>query len=302
MPGGELFSYWGDSSVRAATLLVTLGSFADTGHVQRILDDHLRQPDEQLIGQFDADQITSYREQRPVVVFDKDHYTNYQPHEFALRLLTDTHGHSFLLLNGPEPGLAWERVAVEIESLVCRHDVEQTIMLSSIPMPVPHTRKVLVTRYASRSEILHDHRPMFGTVNLPATFPSLLTVRLAEAGHDVIGLAAHVPHYLADHDFPTAAIALLDVLSDYADLTFDADPLREAAGVVLAQLDQQVEDSEEVAEHVAVLERQYDEFVRQHQQELDLGDLPSADEIGQAAEEFLKRFDGGEPRWDGWGQ
>lgn len=276
-------------TVRARTLLVTLGSFVDAGHAQRLLNDHLLNTlTNHRIGAFDADQLISYREQRPPILFTADRFSQYKTPALALHEVTDAAGQKFLLLVGPEPGLQWERMAACIADLVDRHDVALTVLASSMPMAAPHTRPVQVSRWATRSELLPDNRPLFGTVLMSAAFPSMLAQRLGERGHDAIGLTAHVPHYLADHDFPDAAIALVDAVRTASGLSLPTLQLAVASGVVRAQIGHQVEQSEELAEHVAQLEEAYDEFHRQRELEAAASSLPSAEEIGEAAEEFLK--------------
>ena len=44
---------------------------------------------------------------------------------------------------------------------------------------------------------------MFGTVQVPASWSALLELRLGESGHDALGFAVHVPHYLAQAEFAT---------------------------------------------------------------------------------------------------
>ena len=66
-------------TVHAQTMVVTLGSFADAGHAQRLLNDHLLNVlSNHLLGQFDADQVISYREQRPTILFNSDHFSQYR--------------------------------------------------------------------------------------------------------------------------------------------------------------------------------------------------------------------------------
>ena len=64
----------------------------------------------------------------------------------------------------------------------------------------------------------------------------VLTVRLGEAGHDVTGLVAHVPHYIADNDYPASAKAVLEALREHAHLALPTDGLDLAAGVVHASV------------------------------------------------------------------
>lgn len=283
-------------TVHARTLVVSLTSFVDAGHAQRIVDDHLRNtlPSHRL-GEFDADQVIAYREQRPMIVFGADHFEQYRTPALTLTQINDSAGESFLLLSGPEPGLQWERLAAAIGRIVDVHDVQLTVLLQSMPMPVPHTRPVLVSRWATRDELIPDNRPMFGTVMMSASFPAMLSQRLGERGHDVVGLTAHIPHYLAESDFPDAAIALLDALRTVSRLNVPTMQLAVAAGIVRAQLGHQVGQSEELAEHLGQLEESYDEFNRRRELAAAEEHLPSADEIGRAAEDFLKRLGGSDP-------
>lgn len=276
-------------TVKARTLVVTLGSFVDAGHAQRLLDDHLRNSlSSHRLGSFDADQLVSYREQRPSILFTSDTFSQYATPDFGLHHVTDASGEGFLLLTGPEPGLAWERMAATIAAIVDRHDVQLTMLAQSMPMPTPHTRPVLLSRWSNRPEMLVDNKPMFGTILMHSAFPAMLSQRLGEKGMDAVGLTAHVPHYLADTDFPDAVISLVAGLREVAKLDIPTIQLAVAAGVARAQIGTQIEASEELSEHVSQLEEQYDEFHRQREIAAAEETLPSADEIGEAAEEFLK--------------
>ena len=41
---------------------------------------------------------------------------------------------------------------------------------------------------------------------MPASAQALLEIRLGEWGHDALGFVAHIPHYLAQMDYPQAAL------------------------------------------------------------------------------------------------
>ncbi len=70
----------------------------------------------------------------------------------------------------------------------------------------------------------------------------------------------HVPHYLAQAAYPTAAITLLDSVSRATGLQLPDEALREAARETDEEIRRQVEGSEEIMEVVQALERQYDAF------------------------------------------
>ncbi len=127
----------------------------------------------------------------------------------------------------------------------------------------------------------------------------LLEYRMAQHGHEVVGYTVHVPHYLTQTDYPAAAQALLEQVAKTASLELPLTALSEAAEVIRAKIDEQVEASAEVAQVVASLERQYDAFIDAQENRSLLtrdGDLPSGDELGAEFERFLaqqaeKKFD-----------
>ncbi|MDO5534271.1 MAG: PAC2 family protein [Propionibacteriaceae bacterium] len=287
-------------TLRADTLVVTLGSYVDAGHSQRLVDSQLMEHlPNRVLGRFDTDQVIDYAGRRPTIHFDRDHFAAYDKPEITLHLLTDRDGRDFLLLNGPEPSLQWERMAEGVRHVIDQLDVQRTYLVQSMPAPAPHTRPVAVTRFASDPELVADEAPVLGTFQLSASFPGLLTLRLGEAGHDVLGLVAHVPHYIADNDYPDAAAALLTTLREIATLAVPVDGLDLAAGIMRAQIDTQVSESEELGEMVGALERGYDHFVSERQvRNAENASLPSADEIGEQFEQFLADLGTDEPDAD----
>lgn len=275
--------------IRADTLVVTLGSYLDAGHAQRLVDDRLLdQLPNRVLGRFDADQLIDYGGRRPEIVFDRDHFDSYAKPEIALHLVTDTDGRDFLLLNGPEPSFQWERVAAGVGHIIEQLDVASTVLVQAIPAPAPHTRPVAVTQYATDPDLVADDDIMLGTFALKASFPSVLTLRLGEAGHPAVGLLAHVPHYIADADYPAAAGALMTALTSKTRLALPTGGFDVAAGLVRAQIDQQVQASEELTEMVTVLEGNYERFMSERSlRSAQSQSLPSADEIGRQFESFL---------------
>ena len=71
-------------------------------------------------------------------------------------------------------------------------------------MGVPHTRPVGLTPHGNREDLLGLYPRWFEKVQVPASVAAMLEFRLAEAGQDVLGFAAHVPHYLAQTDYAQA--------------------------------------------------------------------------------------------------
>ena len=158
---------------------------------------------------FAIDELLDYRSRRPLMTFKTDHFTHYEEPELSLYALHDSVGTPFLLLAGMEPDLRWERFITAVRLLAERLGVRQTIGLGTIPMAVPHTRPITLTAHANNKELIADHTPWVGEVQVPGSVSNLLEYRMAQHGHDVVGFTVHVPHYLAQTDYPPAAEALL---------------------------------------------------------------------------------------------
>ena len=90
-------------------------------------------------------------------------------------------------------------------------------------MAVPHTRPVQLTNHATAQRLLVQENVWKGEIRVPASAQSLVELRLGEWGHDAMGFVAHIPHYVAQFDYPQAAAALLDGLEDVTGLQWDLD-------------------------------------------------------------------------------
>ncbi len=212
------------SDGRGPVLIHALEGFSDAGHAIRLAAEHLRNTlDTELVASFAIDELLDYRSRRPLMTFKTDHFTHYDDPQLNLYALHDSLGTPFLLLAGLEPDLKWERFVTAVRLLAERLGVRQTIGLGTIPMAVPHTRPVSMTAHSNNRELISDHQPWVGEVQVPGSASNLLEYRMAQHGHEVLGFTVHVPHYLAQTDYPAAAEALLEQVAKTASL---AVPLR----------------------------------------------------------------------------
>jgi predicted ATP-grasp superfamily ATP-dependent carboligase len=275
-----------------AVLLHHFDGFMDAGAAGKLLVEHILSTYEhRVIARFDVDQLIDYRSRRPTMIYATDHFENQPAPELVVHLVHDAAGFPFLLLTGPEPDFRWETFIAAVKELVDRWDVGTAVGFHGIPMRLPHTRPLGVTAHATRRELVAGHQSFFSRVEVPGNVAAMLEVRLGEDGRDAIGFAAHVPHYLAQSAHPAAALVLLDTITRATGLALPSDVLRETARRANSELQRQVADSEEVAEVVAALERQYDAFTGAERGEqsllLEEEDIPSADELGAELEKFL---------------
>lgn len=276
---------------RGPVLIHALEGFSDAGHSIRLAAEHLKKSlDSELVASFAIDDLLDYRSRRPLMTFKTDHFTHYEVPELNLYALRDSAGTPFLLLAGLEPDLQWERFVTAVRLLAERLGVRRTIGMGAIPMAVPHTRPVSMTAHSSDRSLIADHQPWVGEVQVPSSASNLLEFRMAQHGHEAVGFTVHVPHYLAQTDYPAAAEALLEQVAQSGALQFPLNALAEAAATVRSRIDEQVEGSPEVAQVVEALERQYDAFVAAQENRSLLArdeDLPSGEELGAEFERFL---------------
>jgi len=285
---------------RGLVLVHDLAGEFDAAHAGALAGAHLLAglPHE-VIARFDADALVDYRAHRPRMTFSGDRYESFSAPQILLYALEDDAGEPFLLLHGAEPDYAWERFVTAVSSLVERLGVTSVVSLQAIPMPVPHTRPVTVTAHATRRQLIDSYPVYWGEMQIPGSVSALLELRLGEAGTDALGVAAHVPHYLAQATYPAASLSLLENLERLTGLHLPTEELREAAEANRTEIDEQIGRSSENTAVVAALEQQYDSFTAAREG-TDLlgsaGEVPSAEEIGAEFERFLADQDRKRPR------
>ena len=273
-------------------LVAGLTGFADAGSAVTQLSEYLLDTlSTEIVATFDSDALLDYRARRPLVYFDQDHLTDYTPAALNLYLATDEIGQQFLLLTGYEPDFQWERFTAAVLGLVDALQVKTTTWVHAIPMPVPHTRAIGVTVSGNRAEIIESMSVWKPQTQVPANALHLIEYRLQELGHPIAGFVLLIPHYLADTEFPAAAVTALESVSAATGLIFPTDRLREEGREFIAKIDGQVENNQELAKLVGSLETRHDSYMLDNPLRSPLtdvdGELPSADDIAAELENFL---------------
>jgi predicted ATP-grasp superfamily ATP-dependent carboligase len=283
----------GEEAAHAGLVLVhALDGFLDAGGAGRLAAAQLAEGS-RVVASFDLDQLYDYRGRRPPLTFSENHYEDYEAPRLVLRLARDGAGTPFLLLTGPEPDYQWERFAEAVRGLLDRFGVARTLGLGAVPMALPHTRPPMLTVHSAQPEELETENIWKGNLRVPGSAAAVLELRLGQWGHRSMGFVAHVPHYVAQHDYPQAAVELVQAVGRQTGLDLTPGPLVEAASQRATEIAEQVEASDEIREAVTALEQQYDAFTRAAESSLLAEDtrLPSAEELGAEFERFLAGLD-----------
>jgi hypothetical protein len=277
---------------RGLNLVAGLTGFADsgsaiTGYTDYVLDTM----EHETVAVFDADELLDYRARRPTIYFDQDHLTGFEPPQLAIHLVQDDIERPFLLLTGYEPDFKWEAFGRAVIDFVTRFEVASTTWVHAIPMPVPHTRPIGTTVSGTRADLIDQFSVWRPHTQVPANAMHLIEYRLQEMGADVAGFVLLIPHYLADTEYPLAALSALESISAATGLIFPTDRLREEGREFTAKIDEQVQTNDELNKLVQTLEERYDAYMRDNAVRSPLtdveGELPTADEIAAELEEFL---------------
>ncbi|OPF75182.1 proteasome protein [Streptomyces antioxidans] len=280
-------------------LLYHFDGYIDAGEtgdqiVERLLDGLPRK----VVARFDHDRLVDYRARRPLLTFQRDRWTAYETPKIELHLVRDATAAPFLLLTGPEPDVEWERFAAAVRQMVQRLGVRLAVNFHGIPMGVPHTRPVGITPHGNRTDLMPGHRGYFDEAQVPGSAESLIEYRLAEAGRDVLGVAVHVPHYLARSAYPDAALTALEAITAATGLVLPGPThaLRNDALRTQEEIERQIaEGDEELVALVRGLEHQYDAVAGAESRGnlvAEPTELPSADELGAEFERFLAEREG----------
>lgn len=277
-----------DDGVSGPILIHALDGFLGAGSASKLAAEVLHADTAEVIHRFDVDRYYDYRARRPAITFDADHYTEYVEPSLELRREWDTNGREFYLLAGPEPDFGWERFVSDVQDVIDDLGISLTLGIAAVPMGVPHTRPMVITAHGVRPELV-DRSNLWSTqVQIPSSAQALLEYRLGQENKDAAGYVVHVPHYLSQIEFPTAALALIDAVMGRTGLSFDDSPLRNREESTLNEIAKQIEE-QDGGELLSGLEEQYDSFTRGAAASLLADDesLPSGDEIARQFEQFL---------------
>ena len=272
-------------------LIAALTGFTDAGSTIEQFSNHVFENlQHRVVALFDNDQLLDYRSRRPIMYFEKDHISSYEPSLLALYLVTDEVGQKFLFLHGYEPDFKWEAFTQAVFDLVDIFDVEDFSWVHSIPFPIPHSRPVGVTISGNRRELIERVSEWKPQTQVPGNVLHLLEFRFAEEDFPTVGFVMLVPHYLSDLSYPQSAIKAFEQVSSATGLVVPTDSLREAATKFTADLNRKISDNPELAKLVSSLEDGFssdESNARGPRIQSPKTELPSADQIASELEDYL---------------
>ncbi|CAM2910020.1 proteasome assembly chaperone family protein [Streptomyces albus] len=284
----------GEPDSAGLVMLYHFEGFMDAGDTgEQIVERLMASQPYVTVARFDVDRLIDYRARRPMMTFRRDRWVSYETPRLELRLMRDATDAPFLLLSGPEPDNEWERFTEAVREIAERVRARLAVTFHGIPMGVPHTRPVGLTPHGNRAELVPAQRSVFEEAQVPGSAAALTELRLEESGHDVLGVVAHVPHYVARSRYPDAALVVVEAITSATGLVLPevAHALRSDALRTQDEIERQLaEGDDELVSVVKGLEQQYDAVAGAETRGnlvAEPVELPSADELGAVFERFL---------------
>jgi len=241
----------------------------------------------EVLATFDTEYFIDQRARRPIARIVDGVTTELTWPEIQLRFGRDGDGADILFLVGPEPDFHWSDFVDVVTDAAGRFDVRLVVGLGAFPAPSPHTRPVKLTATApsESSRLLEQVGHISGDLEVPAGVSAALELGMAQAGIDMVTIWARVPHYVAAMSFPQASLALIEGLSQVAELSLGIGDLREAAMASIQQVDELIASNPEHDAMVRALEATMDAT---EGNPLGLEEMPSGEELAAELEQFLR--------------
>lgn len=285
----ELYRVIEEGRLDGGVLLVALEGWIDAGLGASGAVTHLL-PGSSRVVEFDGEDLLDRRARRPVVELSDGRLIDLTWPTIQVRATTGRDGTPIGLLVGPEPDYHWRRFVDAVAALVRELRVRLVVSLGAFPAPAPHTRPVRVAATSPNEALVAKVGTVPGRLTVPAGIEAPIELAVHAAGVPVLGLWARVPHYVANFPFPAASAALLETVATVGEVAIDVTGLYTAADAARQQVDELIGQSGEHQAMVRQLEERLDEA---EGNPLDLGEIPSGDQIAAELERYLRGESGG---------
>src|SRR6266540_2093750 len=262
------FAGWNDAASAATTALEAVAASLDSEVVARI----------------DPEEFYDFHVNRPTIRLVEGQTREIDwPANTLLSVRVPTAERDLVLLSGVEPNIHWRTFADSIVGAADRLGVEMIVSLGALMADVAHTRPVPITGLASDPDLVEQLGMSRSSYEGPTGIVGVAHDACRRHGMTSASLWAAVPHYVAAVPNPKAALALLRRLEGLTGVALEASDLEEASERFDEQIDEAVSANPEIEELVRNLEASQEESI-----ELG-GDVPSADDIAQEFQQFLRQ-------------
>jgi predicted ATP-grasp superfamily ATP-dependent carboligase len=229
----------------------------------------------------DSEPFVDYQQTRPHVQLADGYVRNV---EWPVTELFADEDSDLVLVLGSEPNFRWRAYTDAVCSIASSLHVELVVTLGALLADTPHTRPIPVSSTGSDEELIGQLGLTRSNYEGPTGIVGVLHDACDRTGIRSASLWAATPHYISATPNPSAAVALLERLTDLVSTPGPNDDLRRAASEYQVRVAAAIAEDEDVQAYVAQLEEQADEE-----------DAPSGDELARQFERYLREQGEGDP-------
>jgi predicted ATP-grasp superfamily ATP-dependent carboligase len=156
---------------------------------------------------------------------------------------------------GIEPHMRWRSYCEAIVELAVDMGVRRVLFLGAYLADVVYSQPVIVTGFSSDLVLLERFEIEPTTYEGPTGIVGVLSNALQEEGIEVLSFWAGLPHYISAAPNPRGALALLRKVSQYLEVPFDLQKMKEDALRFEEEISKVVAADDELTEYVKELKR-----------------------------------------------
>ena len=238
----------------------------------------------QQIAAVDSEEYYDFQVNRPQIKIDESDIREIiWPGTIVYAVSSPALANDFLIVRGVEPSMRWKSFISDLLDLADDYEVSMIISIGALLADTPHSRPFNVAISGAHPDVSQRFGLEISKYEGPTGIIGVLQDEAYRRGIDAISLWAAVPHYVATPPCPKAALALINALEDFLDVSLPQGDLPERARLWEAQVDQMAADDAEVGD-----------YVRQLESSKDSAELPeiSGESIAREVERFLRRNPG----------
>ncbi|MCP4906794.1 MAG: PAC2 family protein [bacterium] len=156
---------------------------------------------------------------------------------------------------GIEPHMRWRSYCESIVELAVDMGVQRCLILGAYLADVVYSQPVAVSGFASDSSLLERYAIEPTSYEGPTGIVGVLASALEEEGVEVLSVWAGLPHYISATPNPRGALALLRKVSQYLEIPFDLEKMKEDALRFEEDVSKVVASDNELSDYVKELKR-----------------------------------------------
>lgn len=235
----------------------------------------------------DPEEYYVFTDTRPTVRLDIDGVRSLEwPTNEAYYARLPDAGHDVIIVTGVEPNLKWRTFGDRLAEAIAAHNPSLVCTLVARPAATPHTRPIPVTGSSADPALAAKYGLGRSVYQGPTGILGVLhDVLRSKYQAPLISLAASVPHYLNVEENPPATAALLRALEPVIGLPPPLGDLDEQGERFVERVEEASRGDEQIIAYVRTLEEHYGEAIDEDE---DVVDLPSADDILRDVEDLLR--------------